>query len=92
MSEVYPAACVLGHRRLSGAFVKCISRDGTLLLSITAPGIGFALTLDGHTWMFDRNAMVVGSLPPPPRHLALHHPENCPGCAEFVVRIRAQGR
>jgi hypothetical protein len=72
--------------------VKCISRDGTLLLSITAPGSGFSVTLDGHIWLFDRDANIVGSLPPPRGHLALRHPENCPGCAEFILRSRGQAR
>lgn len=66
--------------------MKCISRDGSMLLSITAPSIGFSVTLDGHIWLFDRDANVVGSLPPPSGHLALRSPENCPGCAAFIIR------
>ena len=72
--------------------MKCISRDGTMLLSITAPSSGFSVTLDGHTWLFDRDALVVGSLPPPEGHLPLRHPENCPGCMDFIIRSRGQAR
>jgi hypothetical protein len=77
---------------LPGVFVKCISRDGTMLLSITAPASGFSVTLDGHTWLFDRDARIVGSLPPPKGHLALRNPENCPGCLEFIIRSRGHAR
>jgi hypothetical protein len=61
-----------------------------MLLSITAPGRGFAVTLDGHTWLFDRGANIVGCLPPPRGHLPVRNPENCPGCVEFIVRTRGQ--
>lgn len=59
-----------------------------MLLSITAPRNGFSVTLDGHTWLFDVDAVLVGSLPPPPGHSAIRNPENCPGCMEFIVRGR----
>jgi hypothetical protein len=59
-----------------------------MLLSITAPSSGFSVTLDGHTWLFDRDANIVGSLPPPPGHRALRSPENCPGCVNFIVHKR----
>ena len=77
---------------LSGAFVKYISRDGSMLLSITAPGGGFSLTLGGHVWLFDPDANLVGCLPPEAPHLPVRSPGNCPGCVEFIVRSRGQAR
>ncbi len=68
--------------------MKLASRDRTLLLTIGAPGTGFALTLDAaHLWLFDRDGNPVGSLPPPGgRHVDARSPEVCPGCVDFVIR------
>ncbi len=67
--------------------MKLASRDRTMLLSIAAPGLGFAVVLDGHTWFFDRDGNPVGSLPPlGGRHAAARSPEVCPGCVDFVLR------
>jgi hypothetical protein len=63
-----------------------------MLLSISAPGHGFSVTLDGHTWIFDRDAIIVGSLPPPKDHLGSRSPENCPACLEFMIRSRGHAR
>jgi hypothetical protein len=69
--------------------VRFTSRDRSMLLSITAPRIGFSLNLGGHVWLFDADAIIVGCLPPPEGHLAIHSPEHCPGCAEFIVPGRS---
>ncbi len=75
--------------------MKLRSQDGTMELAVAAPGTGFALTLDGHLWLFDRDGNITGSVPPlitaeeiatgRVRHLAVNSPERCPGCAEFVA-------
>ncbi len=75
--------------------MKLRSLDGTMELAVAAPGTGFALTLDGHLWLFDREGRVVGSIPPHlsadeiaegvPRHVVADSPEQCPGCAPFVA-------
>ncbi len=76
--------------------MKLASRDRSMTVSIAAPGTGFALTLDGHLWLFDRDGRITGSVPPPitadeiaagfARHTAVSSPERCPGCADFVER------
>jgi hypothetical protein len=63
-----------------------------MLLSITAPRNGFSVTLDGHCWLFDLDAVLLGCLPPPQGHLAMRHPETCPGCQEFIVSGRRHER
>jgi len=63
-----------------------------MVLSITAPRNGFSVTLDGHTWLFDNDAVLVGCLSPPQGHLAIHRPENCPGCLPFIIRGRGHAR
>ena len=75
--------------------MKLQSRDRTMTLSIAAPGTGFALTLDVHVWLFDRDSRIIGSIPPHltvdevaagvARHIAVSSPEACPGCAGFVL-------
>ena len=65
--------------------VKLTSRDRSMTLAIAAPGVGLALTLDGHLWLFDRDGNITGSIPPPTGHLTVRSPESCPGCVVFVV-------
>ncbi len=76
--------------------MKLRSLDGTLTLNIVAPGIGFVLTLDGHSWLFDRDGRCTGSLPPfviteliatgTVKHATVSSPECCPGCKDFAER------
>ncbi len=76
--------------------MKLSSRDRSMRLAIAAPGTGFALTLDGHVWLFDRDGRIAGSVPPlltadevaagVALHKAVSSPERCPGCADFVER------
>jgi hypothetical protein len=68
--------------------MKLASLDKSMSLNIASPGMGMAVTLSGHVWLFDRDGNIVGSLPPrdPPKHIAMSEPERCPGCAAFVVR------
>ena len=63
-------------------------------LSIAAPGTGFAVRLDEHVWLFDRDGRITASLPPPVtaeelatetvKHTTVSSPERCPGCRDFV--------
>jgi hypothetical protein len=74
--------------------MKLTSLDGSMTLAVAARGMGFALTLDGHVWLFDRNSRITGSIPPDvtaeeiaegvPRHRVASSPEGCPGCRPFV--------
>lgn len=68
--------------------MRLASRDRTMLLSIAAPGQGFAVTLAGHLWVFTRAGEIAGSIPPrePENHLPVSRPERCPGCIEFIEK------
>ncbi len=79
-----------------------VSKDGTLTLTIAAPGTGFAVTLEDHVWLFDCDGNITGSVPPlitaeeiatgTVRHLAVSRPERCPGCAGFLAANYGGGR
>ncbi len=81
--------------------MKLTSRDRTMRLAIAAPGTGFALTLDDHVWLFDKDGRITGSVPPritadeiaegAPRHQVADSPEQCPICAAFVERNYTHG-
>ena len=66
--------------------MKLSSRDGTLSLTIGTPGTGFALTVDGHLWLFDAQGNVTGSILPRSLHQAADGPDHCPGCARWIIR------
>ena len=82
--------------------MKLASRDRSMTLAIAAPGMGFALTLDGHIWLFDRDGRITGSVPPhitageiaegAPRHRVADSPERCPGCVGSVLRNYEGGK
>jgi len=76
--------------------MKLTSLDGSMTLALAVPGMGFALTLNGHVWLFDRDGRITASIPPfitPEQiagvvegHLNVSSPERCPGCKAFVQR------
>ncbi len=82
--------------------MKLRSLDGTMELAVAAPGTGFALTLDGHLWLFDRDGLIIGSVPAHltadeiaagiAKHRVADSPEQRPTCAAFVERNYSTGK
>lgn len=68
--------------------MKIASLDRSMSLSVAAPGCGFALTLDGHAWLFDKDGEIRGSIIPveTTSHVALSRIERCPICVAFIER------
>lgn len=66
--------------------MRFLSRDRTMVLSITEPALGFTLSLDGHVWLFDSRLAITGCLAPPAGHSNARLPDTCPGCTDFSIR------
>ena len=66
--------------------MRFLSRDRSMILSITEPALGFTLALDGHLWLFDARLEIIGSVLPPPGHIDARTPHACPGCVDFSIR------
>ena len=62
------------------------SHDGSMILSITEPALGFTLSLAGHVWLFDSRLEITGNLHPPAGHINARTPDACPGCTDFSIR------
>ena len=58
-------------RAASVAPVQLISRDRTMILTITEPAFGFTLSLDGHVCLFDSRLETTGNLHPPAGHTSI---------------------
>jgi hypothetical protein len=66
--------------------MRFLSRDRTMVLSITEPALGFTLSLAGHLWLFDSRLAITASVLPPPGHVNARTPDACPGCTDFSIR------
>ena len=71
------------------ATMQLVSRDRSMILSITEPALGFTLSLDGHLWLFDARLEIIGSVLPPSGHIDARTPDACPGCTDFSIRTYA---
>jgi len=66
--------------------MRFLSRDRSMILSITEPALGFTLSLAGHVWLFNSRLEITGSVRPPPGHINARTPDACPGCTDFSIR------
>jgi len=66
--------------------MRFLSRDRSMILSITEPALGFTLSLAGHVWLFNSRLEITGSVLPPPGHINARTPDACPGCTDFLIR------
>ncbi len=66
--------------------MRLMSRDSSMIISITNPAFGFTVSCDKHVWLFNSRLEITGSLAPPPGHESARTPEACPGCVDFSIR------
>ena len=66
--------------------MKVYSTDRTLAVTVGAPTTGFAIEIEGHTWLFDQAGNISGNIAPEKGHKSASSPELCPGCRGFLVR------
>ena len=71
--------------------MKLARRDRSMTLAVAAPGMGFALTLDGHLWLWDRDGNITGSVPSAEGHYPASSPQACPRCAPFLEKNYSTG-
>lgn len=68
--------------------MKIVSLDRSVEIVPPTSGMGFVISLDGHSWFYDPDGTLRISIPPdqPGQHVAAREIYMCPACKRFFAK------